>query len=71
MLNPLAHKVPDISLATITDGTENYAQALSTYRHTHTKNTQTIQISPKVEGHIPALRNKKVSPVTNYDTNSL
>lgn len=56
--NPLAHEALDISLATITDETENYAQALSaetlsTRTHAHTPNTQTIQTPhKKVEGQI-------------------
>ncbi len=83
--NPLAHKVLDISLTAITDETENYAQALSTktllalslslsfflsLSLTHTHATYT-NISKSRETHIPALWNRKVSPVTNYDTNSL
>lgn len=50
--NPLAHEALDISLATITDETENYAQALSaetlsTRTHANTPNTQTIQTPQK------------------------
>lgn len=47
MLNPLAHRALDISLATITDETENYAQVPTTHAHTHAKITQ---IPQKVEG---------------------
>lgn len=77
--NPLAHEALDISLATITDETENYAQALSaetlstrTHARTHAEHTNYTNTSQKSRGtDTPALCNKKVSPVTNYDTNSL
>lgn len=57
-----------------------YAQALSTkkhcelarsHTHTHKDYTHYTNATKGRDTHLPALSNKKVSPITNYDTNLL
>lgn len=70
VLSPLACRILDILLVTVTDETGNYAQVLSAVLSASTY-TQTAITAKCTDSHIPAHCNKKVSPVTNYDANSL